>query len=181
MNSMPHKTISSMLQLKDITTSIAWTFTHLLSGTFKRNRPAFAHHDYPILAPLPDRKTQTRPQNNAHAKGPFIYFVTDDRGRVCYVGKSEEEHILRRWIRPGRGGPTSHYWTHSTAAGGCVFEIARGLREGLGPFRLSFVTLSDLSEQHPGLVESSAGITLKAQLAKAEAILIRQLHPLWNR
>jgi len=105
MNSMPHKTLSSMLQLKDIPTSIAWTFTHLLSGTFKRNRPAFAHHDYPILAPLPDRKTQTRPQNNAHAKGPFIYFVTDARGHVCYVGKSEEEHILRRWIRPGRGGP----------------------------------------------------------------------------
>src|ERR1035437_4230988 len=102
----------------NIKTHLAWTFTNVLPGTFKRNRPEQAHLDFPILAPLPNLATKTRPLEECGSIGPFIYFVTDGAGRVRYVGKSKETSVIKRWVRPGVGGPAKHYWTHSTKTGG---------------------------------------------------------------
>lgn len=170
-----------MLKLQDIPTSLAWTFTHLLPGTFKRNRPEFAHHDYPIVAPLPAKKNQTQPLQGASEAGPFIYFVTDAGGKLCYVGKSKEENVLRRWIRPGNGGPTTHYWTHSTASGGCVFEIAKGIKAGKGPFSLRFTTLHVLRKQFADVLGLTSFVDEKSALEHAEKRLIALLQPAWNR
>jgi len=170
-----------MIHIEHIPTYLGWSFTHILHGTFKRNRAEFKHHDYPILAPLPPKGSQQTPLQGEAVPGPFIYFVVDDHKRVFYVGKSKEAHILKRWIRPGNGGPAKHYWSHSTSFGGCVFNIADGLRAGHGPYHLRFVPMMILRAQFAralGLDDILAGDTA---LARAERGLIHALGPLWNR
>jgi hypothetical protein len=152
----------------DIATRLAWRFESLLTGTFKRNK--YRHHDYPKLAPVPSHRAATRPIEDTDECGPWIYFVIDGKGRVRYVGKSEERCVLQRWIRPDdhKSAPT-HYWTHSTGSGGSVFNIARGLRQGEGPFELRYVSLARLDGQFA-----------RADLKKTEAHLIALLDPDWN-
>lgn len=170
-----------MLTINHIPTYLAWSFAKILPGTFKRNRQEFMHHDYPILAPLPVNGTKQRPVEGDGLHGPFIYFVLNAEGHVQYVGKSKEEHVLKRWIRPGNGGPAKYYWTHSTASGGCVFNIAEGLRAGHGPFQLRFTPLKTLR------AEFSEGLDLRPEfddeiaLKHAERRLIAFLKPAWNR
>lgn len=169
-----------MVQIKDISTSLAWTFTHLLPGTFKRNKQQFAHLDYPILGPLPTAKTKTNPVESHHGVGPFVYFVVDSSSRLCYIGKSLEACVLKRWIRPGNGGPATHYWTHSIKGGGSVFNIADGLRRGQGPFNLRVTTL-DVLRTHLG---SECGVDIAMPPEDAikllESHLIREMSPVWN-
>lgn len=159
------------MKISAIPTSLAWEFTHLIAGSFRRNKAQFAHHDYPILGPLPSRATRTELLEKSSEPGPFLYFVMDDKENVCYVGKSEESNILKRWIRPGNGGPASHYWTHSTRAGGCVFNIAEGLRRG-GRYQLRYASLGGL--QRAGVVSPACA------LEDAERQLIDNLRPAWN-
>lgn len=168
------------ITLDQIPTHLGWTFTHLLPGTFKRNRSKFMHLDYPILAPLPHDGRHQRPLNGAAVLGPFIYFVHDDLGQVYYVGKSQEEHILKRWIRPGNGGPAGHYWTHSTSTGGCTFKIAEGLRTGQGPFYLCFASLLSLRERVSDSLNVDWSADASAVLKHTEGAMIRALNPLWN-
>lgn len=170
-----------MLTIENIPTYLGWSFTGILPGTFKRNRAEFEHHDYPILAPLPLQGNQQRPLQGSTVAGPFIYFVLDDRNRVFYVGKSKENHVLKRWIRPGKGGPAHFYWTHSTRAGGCVFNIAEGLREGLGPYHLRFVPLATLRAEHADALGIDDALSEDEALGCAERILIRAMNPKWNR
>src|SRR4051812_32050115 len=85
----------------DIKTYLAWTFKGLIPGTFKRKKVQFAHLDYPILAPLPTLKTRTKPLEDCGLPGPFIYFVLNEAGRICYIGKSKESSVIKRWVRPG--------------------------------------------------------------------------------
>lgn len=170
-----------MLQIDLIPTYLGWTFTHILPGTFKRNRPEFQHHDYPILAPLPPSGNKQTPIQGSGVPGPFIYFVVDSRNQVFYVGKSTEAHILKRWIRPGNGGFAKHYWTHSTRAGGCVFNIAEGLRAGAGPFHLRFVQLTTLLAQFEAELGLGCAKDTTTALANAERGLIHALKPVWNR
>ena len=124
---------------------------------------------------------QQRPLQGSTVAGPFIYFVLDDRNRVFYVGKSKENHVLKRWIRPGKGGPAHFYWTHSTRAGGCVFNIAEGLREGLGPYHLRFVPLATLRAEHADALGIDDALSEDEALGCAERILIRVMNPKWNR
>lgn len=86
-------------------TYLAWQFSNVIPGTFKRNKKQFAHLDYPILAPLPPLAAKTKPIEECSAEGPFIYFVHDGAGDLCYVGKSKEKSVIKRWVRPGIGGP----------------------------------------------------------------------------
>ena len=101
-------------------TYLAWNFETVLTGTFRRNKADFAHHQYPILAPLPSDGRNTPAIEKSIQGGPCLYFVCDDRQHVCYVGMSKEDQVIHRWVRPGIGGPAKHYWTHSTKSGGCV-------------------------------------------------------------
>ncbi|MEJ8837630.1 hypothetical protein [Ramlibacter sp. AN1133] len=160
------------MDISAVPTHLAWEFTHLLPGTFRRNKVEFAHHEYPILGPLPAQGPQTRPLESSPLEGPFLYFVVDDRGAVCYVGKSQEQTVLKRWIRTGTGGPARHYWTHSTKSGGAVFRIAEGLRQGRR-FQLRYTALDEL--RRAGWV--AAGVPLDA----AERQAIATLHPRWNK
>lgn len=164
----------------DIKTYLAWTFKNLLPGTFKRSKADFAHLDYPIVAPLPTLKTKTRPIEECGSAGPFIYFVVDGVGGICYIGKSKESSVIKRWVRPGIGGPSSHYWTHSTQSGGSVFNIADGLRKEEGPFSLRYTTLSSLlplyGRQFGILPTTPAALALKFM----EDGLTQALSPLWN-
>lgn len=160
------------MDIAALPTRLAWEFTHLLPGSFRRNKADYAHHEYPILAPLPPHGSRTEPREPAAHVGPFLYFVVDERCTVLYVGKSEERNVLKRWIRPGNGGPSSHYWTHSTKGGGCVFRIAEGLREGRR-YQLRYAPLGEL--QRAGLV--SPGLPLEA----AEREAIAALRPAWNK
>lgn len=160
-------------------THLAWIFSHVLEGTFKRNKKIFAHHNYPILAPLPSHKSRTRPLEDAGA-GPFIYFVTDRSGTITYIGKSEEENVLLRWARPGIGGPFDYYWTHSTTSGGCVFEIAKGILAKNGPYSLRYATLESLIPVYGARFGITKGMAPKLALKRMEDGMIDLLTPLWN-
>lgn len=159
------------MNISSVPTSLAWEFTHLLPGSFRRNKADYAHHEYPILAPLPPQGSRTEPHETTAHVGPFLYFVVDERSEVWYVGKSEERSVLKRWIRPGNGGPSSHYWTHSTKGGGCVFKMAEGLRQGRR-YQLRYAPLSEL--QRAGFI--NAGVALET----AERQAIAALRPAWN-
>ena len=165
----------------DVQTYLAWTFTHVLQGSFKRDKKDIAHHEYPILAPLPILNGRTKALEGHGIKGPFIYFVVDQDGQVCYIGKSKEATVIKRWVRPGVGGPVTHYWTHSTSTGGSVFNIAEGLRKGEGPYSLRYSPISLLlpSDQFEAIALNAEEQDLV--LARLEADLIRTLGPKWNR
>lgn len=163
-----------------ITTRLAWQFFELLPGSFKRNKAQFAHHDYPIIAPLPTMGPSTRPLEECAEPGPFIYFVLNRNGVVCYVGKSQEKCVLQRWIRPDNSATKKHYWTHSTREGGNVFRIAEGLRNGDGPFALRYTTLRSLFPQFADRFGINAGADEKTALARMEKGLIDLLKPQWN-
>jgi hypothetical protein len=129
----------------DLKTYIAWRFDRVLPGSFRRRKADFAHHEYPILAPLPSLGRNTPPIERSATPGPFVYFVCDTTGLVRYVGKSLENQVIQRWVRPGVGGPAKHYWTHSTRSGGAVFEIARGIATGSSPvFTLRYTPVAEL-------------------------------------
>jgi len=167
-----------MQRLASIETHLAWRFESVLPGRFRRNKRDFAHTDFPILAPLPLAGSRTRPLEGGEAEGPFLYFVVDGSGDVQYVGKSEESCVLKRWIRPGTGGPSSHYWSHATRSAGCIKNIEAGLRAGHGPFELRFQTLTSIEA---GLRRiGSACATADDRLAATERALIRLLAPPWN-
>lgn len=169
-----------MIQFKEIPTSLAWSFTHLIPGTFKRNKKQFALLEYPILAPLPTKKTNTQPIEPISGVGPFIYFVVDASSTLCYVGKSHENSVLKRWIRPGNGGPTTHYWTHSTKGGGSVFNIAEGLRREQGPYSLHVSTLDLLLKKFSQTLQFNPEMSTKEVLKEVENFLIREMQPVWN-
>lgn len=160
-----------MMTISDFPTSLAWEFTHLLSGTFRRNKADFAHLEYPILAPLPTHASETGPREGSSLVGPFLYFVVDDQGKVMYVGKSMEINVLKRWIRPDNGKPASHYWTHSTKGGGCVFKIAEGLRAGRR-YQLRYAPMSAL--------QRTEFFNAVENLDSAERLAINALRPEWN-
>jgi hypothetical protein len=162
-------------------TFLAWTFTEILPGTFTRKKADFAHHRYPILAPLPSLGRATQPVEECDAAGPFIYFVLDGRGTICYVGKSQESNVIARWVRPGVGGPSSHYWTHSTKSGGSVFNIADGLRRGDGPYSLRYAPLATLTPQLAAEFDIAADAPTALALRRMEDGLLRTLLPAWNR
>ena len=159
-------------------TYVAWRFDRVLNGTFKRNKAQFAHHDYPLLAPLPTAARNTPAMERSALERPYLYFVCDDQGRVRYVGKTLEDQVLHRWIRPGIGGPAKHYWTHSTAKGGCVFNIADGLKSGQSKhFTLRYVPLAEIAPSVWASLGHGAGVDLDV----AEGLLIRALGADWNR
>lgn len=159
-------------------TYVAWRFDQVLSGTFKRNKAQFAHHDYPILGPLPTAARNTPALEPSRLVHPYLYFVCDDQGRVRYVGKTLEAQVLHRWIRPGVGGPAKHYWTHSTVKGGCVFNIADGLKSGRSKhYTLRYVPLAEVAPA----VWLQLGLNAGIDLDTAEAAMIRTLCADWNR
>lgn len=168
-----------MAQLpSDLQTHLGWRFESVLPGTFRRNKKVFAHIDFPILAPLPHKRSATETIEGASLTGPFIYFVLDRAGEVCYVGKSKEKSVVKRWVRLGIGGPATHYWTHTNVTAGCVRRIALGITEGRGPYQLRFVPVSAFpysyvvrfASMYPGL----------EPLDQAERGAISILHPVWN-
>ncbi|MCW5631814.1 MAG: hypothetical protein KIT17_00610 [Rubrivivax sp.] len=166
----------------DLTTYLAWRFDAVLPGTFRRNKVDFAHHEYPILAPLPTGGRNTPPLERAAKGGPYVYFVCHAASLVRYVGKSLEEQVIQRWVRPGVGGPAKHYWTHSTRSGGAVFEIARGLASGKSPFfALRYVPVAELDEARRRRFGLQPGEEPARQAERAEQGLIRELLPDWNR
>lgn len=138
-------------------TYVAWRFTQVLPGSFRRAKAALAHHLYPILAPLPPQGRNTPALERSAQHGPYIYFVLDDQERVHYVGKSKEKEVIQRWVRPGVGGPATHYWTHSRSTGGCVFEIARGLETSTSRhYTLRYVPVAEIGDdvlQALGLID----------------------------
>ncbi|MBX9833600.1 MAG: hypothetical protein K2X78_11230 [Burkholderiaceae bacterium] len=171
---MPH------LHTQPFTTYLAWSFTDVLEGTFKRMKQDYKHHDYPILAPLPANRVRQIPLEGDDLAGPFIYFIVDQTGEVQYIGKSKEKNVLLRWSRPGYGGPVKRYWTHSVRSGGCVFNIAAGLQSGKGPFHLRFAALSELRGRCSATLGIDPDFSEKDALEKAERSLIAALKPRWN-
>ena len=162
----------------DLKTHLAWQFDSVLPGTFRRNKKAFAHIDFPILAPLPHRGAATDVLEGVSTSGPFIYFVRDCEGQVCYVGKSKEKSLVKRWVRPGIGGPTTHYWTHTNVTAGCVRRIASGIVEGRGPYQLRFLPLNSFPSTYIERFQSDfPGLD---PLDQAERGAIAMLSPLWN-
>ncbi len=161
-------------------TYLVWQFSNVIPGTFKRNKKQFAHLDYPILAPLPTNAAKTKPIEQCPGEGPFIYFVHDGAGGLCYIGKSKEKCVIKRWVRPGIGGPSEYYWTHSTTSGGNVFSIAEGLRRNEGPFSLRYTSLSALLPTYGAGFGISAGMDPDLALKYMEDGLIGRLSPMWN-
>jgi hypothetical protein len=168
-----------MAQLpNDIHTYLAWQFDAVLPGVFRRNKADYAHIEFPILAPLPTRKASTPPLEGAAAQGPFIYFVVDQSSEVQYVGKSKEKTVIKRWVRPGVGGPGTHYWTHTNTSAGCVRRIAEGIQLGHGPFRLRFVGVHSVPPVYAS--RFAAQYSHLDALERAEKGFMSLLRPKWN-
>ncbi len=164
-----------------INTYVAWNFTEVLAGTFRRNKADFAHHAYPIVGPLPHAARNTPAIEQSASTGPYIYFVCDDQQRVCYVGKSQEAQVIHRWVRPGVGGPAKHYWTHSTKKGGCVFEIAKGIQSGKSKhYTLRYVPLMEIGQNVLASLGFGAQDPKNLSLVAIESALISALSPEWN-
>ena len=172
---MPH------LHTHPFPTYLAWSFTDVLEGAFKRLKQEYKHHDYPILTPLPAKGVRQTPLEGSDLAGPFIYFLVDQIGEVHYVGKSKAKNVLMRWCRPGCGGPAKRYWTHSVRSGGCVFNIAAALQSGKGPFHLRFTPLSELRSRCSAALGIYPAFSEKDALEQAETSLIAALKPRWNR
>ena len=170
-----------MITFSSFPTYLAWEFSEVLPGTFKRNKKQFAHHNYPIIAPLPTKGSSTRPIQECQTAGPFIYFVLNGQGQVRYIGKSLEKCVLQRWIRPDDSTPKRHFWTHSTASGGNVFNIADGIASGDGPYTLRYSPLSSLLPIAGGQFGIQADEAEDEQLRKMESGLLDALRPEWNR
>ncbi len=165
----------------DLKTYLAWKFDAVLQGTFRRNKADFAHHNYPIVAPLPTAGRHTPALERSVKAGPYVYFVCDASGDVRYVGKSLEDQVIQRWVRPGVGGPAKHYWTHSTRSGGAVFEIARGISSGTSPFfTLQYMPIEELGETYRSRFGIGDDSTPATMAALAETGLIQVLRPDWN-
>ena len=162
-------------------TYVAWIFNNVLPGTFRRAKVDFAHHEYPIIAPLPTNKRNTQPLESSRLGGPYLYFVTDDQSQVRYVGKSLEKHVIQRWVRPGIGGAAPHYWTHTTKSGGCVFNIAKGLKGGDSKtYTLRYVPVMEIAPE----VLTALGFPVMADpslnLELIEKAMTRTLGADWN-
>lgn len=162
----------------DFPTHLAWRFEHVLPGSFRRNKQDYADIDFPILGPLPVHQAATEPLEGKGLAGPFIYFVLDGHGQVHYVGKSKEKTVIKRWVRPGLGGPASHYWTHTNRKAGCVRKIAEGLQRGQGPFELRFMTVNDVPPH--AVMRFSAAYPHLEPLEQLEKGCMSLLRPTWN-
>lgn len=163
---------------EDLHTYLAWQFEAVLPGSFRRDKRDYAHIEFPILAPLPSDKAATRPLEGASKSGPYVYFVVDRHGDVHYVGKSKEKTVIKRWVRPGLGGPTTHYWTHTNKSAGCVRRIANGIHEGHGPFQLRFLSTVDIPESYcKQFSDLYPGIEA---LDRVEKGFMSMLGPTWN-
>jgi hypothetical protein len=161
-----------------IRTYVAWRFNQVLPGSFRRNTAQFAHHIYPVLGPLPTKGRSTPAMERSRQAGPYLYFVCDAQERIRYVGKSLEDQVIQRWVRPGVGGPAKHFWTHSTASGGCVFNIAKGLLACESRhYTLRYVPVCEVSAD----VWRDLGVSAEVDLATAERAFIQALAADWNR
>ncbi|WP_210547058.1 hypothetical protein [Rhodoferax sp. PAMC 29310] len=174
-----------MLNFTDIPTYLGWRFTDLQPGTFKRDKADFAHMDFPILSPRPTHGPDTRPLEECEKSGPFIYFVIDRSGAICYIGKTEEvERPLYRWIRrklnEPKNEPESYYWTHATKSGGTVFNIADGIRQAKGPYTFRYAVHSELIHFFGQRDELSHHMNSNQSLEVIERILTREMTPLWD-
>lgn len=165
----------------ELKTYLAWKFDAVLPGTFRRVKKQFADFDYPILAPLPTHGAITPAKEGAGKAGPFAYFICDDVGNVRYVGKSTETHVVKRWVRPGIGGPSEYYWSNGNADGGCIVQIAKGLTAAESAFyTLQFVPVSEVGASlchQLGVSEAGDQKSLSDHLKKA---FIATLLPDWN-
>jgi hypothetical protein len=162
----------------EIETHLAWQFEAVLRGQFRRDKVDYADIDFPILAPLPDRKTKTAPREGAAVIGPFVYFVVDRDSNVRYVGKSKEKTVVKRWVRPGIGGPTTHYWTHTNKSVGCVRRIAESIQAGGGPFQLRFVSARTVPADY--VARFALQFAHLDPLEQVEKGLMSLLRPDWN-
>ena len=163
-------------------TYLAWRFDTVLSGSFRRNKADFAHHEYPIVAPLPKAGRNTTALERSIQGGPYVYFVCDDKDQVRYVGKSMESEVIHRWVRPGVGGSAKHYWTHSTASGGCVFAIAHGLNSSASNhYTLRYVPVSEMRPEMYQLLGIVAVSDPKVMAKVVERAMIRAFSPDWNK
>jgi hypothetical protein len=162
----------------DVPTYLAWRFESVLPGAFRRDKEDYADIDFPILAPLPIRKASTEPIEGKGVIGPFVYFVEDRDEQVHYVGKSQEKTVIKRWVRPGLGGPATHYWTHTNKTAGCVRRIAEGIQTGRGPFYLRFLSSGTLPSAY--LERFNAMYPHQDPLERIEKGFMSLLRPVWN-
>ena len=162
----------------DLHTHLAWQFDSVLPGHFSRAKADYADIEFPILSPLPDRKSSTRPREGADQSGPFVYLVVDRHGDVQYIGKTKEKTVIKRWVRPGVGGPASHYWSHTNKRAGCVRRIAAGILAGHGPYQLRFTSAALMPREN---VERFAQLYPHLDaLEQIEKGLMSALRPGWN-
>ena len=162
----------------DIHTHLAWRFETVLPGVFRRNKADYAHIEFPILAPLPERKASTLPLEGIDVRGPFIYFVVEQSSDVRYVGKSKERNVIKRWVRPGIDGPSTHYWTHTNVSAGCVRRIAQSIQAGAGPFQLRFISAGAVAPAY--LSRFASQYSDLDPLEQIEKGFMSLLRPAWN-
>ena len=163
---------------QDVHTYLAWQFESVMAGTFRRDKVDYAHIEFPILGPLPTLKAATSPIEGAALSGPFIYFVLNGSNDVQYVGKSQEKTVVKRWVRPGIGGPSTHYWSHTNKNAGYVRRMAEGIQSGAGPFQLRFIPSSAVPSIYFALFATQH--EQPDALVQLEQGFISLLKPAWN-
>jgi hypothetical protein len=90
-------------------------------------------------------------------RGPFIYAVTDLSGAIRYIGKSWEQFLYQRWLRPQ---PFIHHRESRD-------HIIRDLRTGKGPLLMWSSSATELK------------VLVKRHLAMEDKIFVKALEALW--
>jgi hypothetical protein len=177
---------------KNLDMSLAWEFSEILPGTFERDRAKLAGRKFPIIGPLPDRGSDTRPKENKLASGPYIYAVYSAEAEILYVGKADEKTVLYRWIRPNGLNRNEYYWAHGTTTKdpkklSTVEKIYNLLEAGRGPITLHFSHYQSLKENVIRKFTEQGRSTeillsMKAMdfIKELEHCMIYQLQPEWN-
>ena len=171
---------------------LAWEFNSVSDETFKRNRPQWKNYRIPVICPVPDNGSYTKPKTGANINGPFIYAVVDKEENLLYIGKTLEKTITKRWIRPDvQTG--KYYWSHGTTGNPhsgnpkTVERIAEHIKNGKGNIRILFAdnktlftaALNYLNECH---IDNTPFLKLseKEFNTEIEALLISEFRPQWN-
>ena len=174
---------------EELSFSLAWEFSSVLTGYFERDRKAVAGRKYPIIGPLPTNGGNTLPINNKIALSPFLYAIYSRDGVIKYIGKATDQTVLYRWIRPDKLG-SNHYWSHGTTSAkgiSTIEKIADEINKGNSPVRLFFASFSTLMPLIKSRCEAKSidsdeisGLKPKVLIKELEHYLTYMLQPAWN-
>lgn len=149
---------------------LAWRFTGVEDATVRIKEGTTILTNFPVLTPLPTNHVKTDPLEMEPGTAPYLFFVFDAQGRLCFISRTQAVKALRIWIRSAVDDHDKHCWAHKIRTSNCVETIAKGIQAGQGPFELRYASL----------VRVKTEMGIQGNLRQIHALLIDRLRPLWE-